>query len=182
MMAEEDHRRRAGLFVFGAETTAQDRIDAQHVEEIGGDPRPVVALGERLIREVEGPEGEARDTFEALLLFSPGFEVVLRYLHAVDVAGQVVALQVKEAIRLLVRQAAQHRAIDDRVHPSGERDSERHRDHRRGARAGSPKELAKGVAQILGDSVEAVGDEAHGADSPREDGRIGFGNPREGGP
>lgn len=157
-MREQDHRLGSGLLVLGAEAAADHRLDPHQVEEVGGDPSSGVAVGQSFVAEIDGAAGKARQTFEALLLRAPVLEVVLADLHALDVARQVVALQVVEPVGVLERQAAQEDAVEDGIHTGGKTDAETHGDHRHGARGRALEEHAEGVSKLAekGSHVSAL--------------------------
>jgi hypothetical protein len=77
-----------------------------------------------------------------------------RDLHALDVFGEVVALDVNELLGSLERQALPHRTIDDAEHDRRQADPQAQREHGDQARARVLPEHSHCVTQFLQQSAD----------------------------
>jgi len=129
-VAQNGHIARTWGFFAAQERASEQRPNLKDIEQLGGDPHPVVALGLFRPADVDGPAvvgGEAR---ERPLLLAVIEEIMNLCQHAVVAARQVLSCHGDESIGIGEGHALEQRAVDDAEHRRRKSDAEREGEHR----------------------------------------------------
>jgi hypothetical protein len=159
-VAEDQHRRRVLPIIVGAKRAAQERRDADHIEEVVRDDPRLHARCADAVEEVESHLVIFDERIERRRLL-PVIGNLLRGQPHFVVAGQRLPLtHVDQPIAARVRQRAKQHGVDDAEDGGVRADAERQRQQDQDRVGRVLAETARRVAQVLPERVDR-------ADPPR---------------
>jgi hypothetical protein len=129
-VAQQQHARPAGRVLLGPNLPAQNRLDAEHREHVGGDRRAVepfrlVAVGER-----QAAAGHGRHLGEHAGALLPVLQIAIRHIPAVDAVDLVRRIQPDQRVGVAKRQRPDRHRVDDAEDRAVDADAERQAEDR----------------------------------------------------
>jgi hypothetical protein len=149
-MGEHHHRRRALRFVRRDERPSDERLRAEHREEVRRDETAGRAVRVAAPEDVERPVAEFDELIDRLRLRSVVGHFRKRKIRILDARGRLRLPQMHDAVGLGIRQRAQDHTVDDAEDGGVGADAEAQRQHERAGEPRHADQIPDGDADVVG--------------------------------
>ena len=148
-VGEDRDRRRRFRFVGGHEHPSEERLRAEHREEIRRDQTAGRAMRLAAPEHVERPVAEFDELIDRLRLRSIVGDLRKRERRILDAGGDLRLPQVHDAVGFGIRQRAQEHAVDDAEDRGVRADAEAERQHERDGEPGDTGQIPERDADVV---------------------------------